>query len=77
MESGTRPPHHSKAALPEQTRPDESRYSLNENNGAPRTRGSARSININNNKVSSTLIGLSRYCPLMDLTIVLPRFMQE
>ena len=51
MESGTRPPHHSKAALPEQTRPDESRYSLNENNGAPRARDGQRRDN--NNQGSS------------------------
>ena len=47
---GTRPPHHTKVDSADQTRPDESRYSLNENNGAPRTRGSARSINSNNNR---------------------------
>merc|ERR1719219_831273 len=48
---GTRPPHQPKEILEEQRRPDESRYSLNENSGAPRARGgSGRSINANNNR---------------------------
>ena len=57
-------PHHTKAEEVEQSRPDESRYSLNENNGAPRTTrgGSARSLNINNNKVTLEVGALLQPC---------------
>ena len=51
--SPTRPSHTKLEERREEARPGESRYSLNENNGAPRTRGSARSINSNNNKVGT------------------------
>ena len=55
--SPTRPSHTKLEERREEARPGESRYSLNENNGAPRARGgSARSININNNKVREGLL---------------------